>query len=69
MLTEIAIGYRPFNYHSSYGFAIGVYAAARFDPTAPGYVEISGGLQIDLEFIIAIPVLYGVMAARGSSVH
>ena len=64
-LAQIALGYRPYNYFSAYGYALGIYAGARVqvepDPRA---WEITVGVEVDLEFIFAIPFMFFVELAR-----
>ena len=58
-LAQIALGYRPYNYFSVYGYGVSVYAGARVqlerDPRA---WEISIGVEIDAEFLFVIPVMF-----------
>lgn len=66
-LAHIALGYRPYNYFSVYGYGVAVYAGARVqlerDPRA---WEVSLGVEIDAEFLFAVPIMfvYGLANAR-----
>ena len=68
--AQLAFGYRPYNYFSPYGYALNVYAGARVqvepDPRA---WEFTIGVEVDAEFLFAIPVMFFVELARGSDPH
>lgn len=52
-----AWGYRSYNYHGVYGLGLMGYVTARADLAAPHGWEILGGIEIDLEFLIALPAM------------
>lgn len=53
----VAWGYRSYNYHGVYGLGLMGYVTARADLAAPHGWEIVGGIEIDLEFLIAVPAM------------
>ncbi len=54
-LGTIAFGYRDYDYHDPYGFAVDVYATYRVDFEDANRFEITGGLAFDLELIFVLP--------------
>jgi hypothetical protein len=57
-LGKLAFGFRDYNYHSAYGYALELYATARVDVGDPSRVDLSFGASVDLMFILVVPVLY-----------
>lgn len=49
-----AFGYRSYNFHSRYGYAINVFASTRTDLIGRG-LEVTGGIELDLAFPTVIP--------------
>lgn len=65
-LGTLAWGYRSYNYHGPYGFGLMAYVTARRDLTDPHGWEIVGGIEIDLEFLVAVPAMgIGMLFGRG----
>ena len=65
LLGQLALGYRPYNYFSDYGYALNVYAGARWQVERdPAAWEITVGFEVDLEFVFAIPFMFFVELAR-----
>jgi hypothetical protein len=56
-------GSRSYNFHSSYGMAIGLFAQTRWVPESPSTLDVVIGVQLDAE-ILALPVLFVVNAFR-----
>lgn len=54
-LATLAFGYRGYDYHDPYGFAVDVYATYRADFEDPGRFEVTAGLAFDLELIFVLP--------------
>ena len=54
-LATIAFGYRDYDYHDPYGFAVDIYATYRVDFEDAGRFEVTGGLAFDLELIFVLP--------------
>ena len=57
-LGTLAFGYRPYNFFYAYGYGLQVYASVRYGLDAAHAVEVSGGIEIDLEFITVIPLMF-----------
>lgn len=57
-LGTLAWGFRSYNYQSAYAFAFQVYVTGRTDLDRSGMWQITGGIELDLEFLIGIPVLF-----------
>ncbi|HJL18624.1 MAG TPA: hypothetical protein RMH99_23385 [Sandaracinaceae bacterium LLY-WYZ-13_1] len=67
---ELAFGWRPYNYFSPYGYALNVYAGTRVQlEGAPRAWEVTVGVEVDLEFLVAIPFMFFVELARGEDPH
>jgi len=63
---QLALGWRPYNYFSPYAYALNVYAGARAQvQSEPRAWEVTVGVEVDLEFIFAIPFMFFVELARG----
>ena len=56
-------GSRSYNFHSWYGFALGIFAQARWVPSPPAAGDFILGVQIDGEFI-AMPSILIFSALR-----
>ena len=56
-------GSRSYNFHSSYGMAIGFFAQTRWVPESPSTLDVVLGVRVDAE-ILALPVLFVVNAFR-----
>jgi len=56
-----AFGYRSYNFHSRYGYAINLFASTRTDLIGRGF-EVTGGIELDLAFPALIPVRMMKMA-------
>lgn len=54
-------GSRSYNYHSSYGMAVGLFVQTRWVPLPPATLDVVIGVQLDLE-LLALPVV-GVISA------
>jgi hypothetical protein len=64
-LGVISFGWRPYNYFSLYTWAIQLYAASRVQlESDPRAWEITAGVEIDFEFLFAIPFMFFVELAR-----
>lgn len=59
-LAKLAFGFRDYNYHSAYGYALELYATTRIDVDDPSRVDLSFGVSVDLMFILVVPTLYFV---------
>jgi len=69
-MGHVAVGWRPYNYFSAYGYALNAYAAARVQAESePRAWEITIGVEVDLEVLFAIPAMFFVELARGSDPH
>jgi len=64
-LAQIALGYRPYNYFSAYAYGLSLYAGARVQLEGGRVWEITAGLEVDLEFIFAIPFMFVYELANG----
>lgn len=64
-LARVAFGYRPYDYFSRYAYGLQLYVDARRSVTGPERWELSGGIEVDLEFAFVIPVLFVVMWLSG----
>ena len=58
VLGRVAFGYHPYNYLAPYAYALGVYADVRRDLGAINLWQVTGGVEIDLEFLVAIPFMF-----------
>lgn len=58
--ATVALGYRAYNYHSAYGFGLALYVTGRTSIDDDSVREITAGVEIDLEFLIAIPAMFVV---------
>lgn len=61
---QLAFGWRPYNYFSAYGWTAGVYAAGRAQMENGRAWEITIGIELDLELLVAIPFMFFVELAR-----
>ena len=57
-LGTLAFGYRPYNSSSPYGYGLQLYATMRYGLDAAHAVEVTGGIEIDLEFLSVIPFMF-----------
>lgn len=57
-LGTVAFGYRPFNFFSPYGYGLELYASVRYGLDQAHPIEISGGIEIDLEFLTVLPFMF-----------
>jgi hypothetical protein len=57
-LGTLAWGYRSYNHHAAYGYALQLYASGRLGLDDTSRWEITGGVEIDLVFLIAIPAIF-----------
>lgn len=57
-LARLWLGYRPYNYLFGYGYGLGFYVDARAGLGGPARWEITGGVEVDLQFVIGIPILF-----------
>lgn len=62
--TTLAMGYRSYNYHSSYGYALQAFLRGRHDFDATWM--LSFGVEVDLQFF-AIPAVFIAQWFRGPS--
>lgn len=63
-LGQIAFGWRPYDYFSAYAWTAGVYAAGRVQLENDRAWEITIGVEVDLEFLFVIPLMFFVELAR-----
>lgn len=56
-LSTLAWGYRSYNFHGAYGFGLMGYVSARTNVRDPRAWEIVAGVEIDLQFLVAIPAM------------
>lgn len=57
-LGTLAWGYRSYNHHAAYGFGLQLYVSTRLDLTDTSRWQITGGIEIDLLFLVAIPSIF-----------
>ena len=57
-VATVHLGYRSYNYHSIYGYGLAAYVGARVGLGDQGGIEVTAGIEIDLAFLIAIPVAF-----------
>lgn len=57
-LGTLAWGYRSYNHHSAYAFGLQIYASGRVGLDDTARWEITGGVEIDLLFLVAIPSMF-----------
>jgi hypothetical protein len=63
-LGQLAVGWRPYNYFSAYSWAINFYAGTRVQLMEPRVWEVTAGIEIDLEILFVIPVMFIVELAQ-----
>jgi hypothetical protein len=56
-LSTLAWGYRSYNFHGPYGFGLMGYVSTRTNLQDPRAWEITVGVEIDLQFLIAMPAM------------
>lgn len=54
----IAFGYRAYNHHSVYGFALNLYATTRTWLDDTSTYEVTFGVEIDLAFTLGVPFMF-----------
>lgn len=59
-----AFGYRSYNYHGRYGLGINFYATTRVDLHGTRGLEVTGGIEFDLQLGLLIPALMIKTAAN-----
>ena len=57
-LATLAFGYRAYNYHHTYGFALQAYLSGRTWLDREATWEITGGIEIDLAFTLGVPIMF-----------
>jgi hypothetical protein len=57
-VSTLAFGYRAYNHHSVYGFALNVYATTRTWLDDPATNEVTFGVEIDLAFTLGVPFMF-----------
>lgn len=63
-MGQIAFGWRPYDYFSAYAWTAGFYAAGRVQLEGERAWEITIGVEVDLELLFVIPVMFFVELAR-----
>lgn len=61
----LAWGYRSYNFHARYQIGLHVYVSSRVHLDDPSRWEMTGGIEIDLQPMIAIPAMFVINAFRG----
>lgn len=64
-LGALAFGWRPYDYFGPYAWAVQLYTAARVQALDPRVWELTVGVEVDLEIVFVIPILFVVQLARG----
>jgi hypothetical protein len=59
-LGRVTFGYHPYNYFNAYAYALDFYIDTRIDLRREGVWQLTAGLEIDLEFVIVVPVMFVV---------
>ncbi len=62
----VAWGYRSYNFHSPYQMGFDVFVTSRVHLDDPSRWEITAGIEIDLEALVAIPAMFVVNLFRRS---
>lgn len=57
-LGRLTFGYHAYNYLAPYAYALNLYADIRHDLGTHNEWSITGGVEIDLEFLLVIPVMF-----------
>jgi hypothetical protein len=57
-LATIAFGYRAYNHHSLYGFALQAYVTGRTWLDRESTWEITFGVEVDLAFTLGVPFMF-----------
>jgi hypothetical protein len=63
-VATLAWGYRSYNFHSAYGLGLQVFVSGRVHLDEPGRWEVTAGIEIDLEAMIAIPAAFLISLFR-----
>ena len=58
VLGTLAWGFRPYNHHSAYGYALNLYVSARADLPHFDRLQLTAGIEVDLLFLVAIPAIF-----------
>lgn len=58
-------GYRSYNFHGRYGLGLQIFVSGRVRWDEPRQWEVTAGIEIDLEAMIAIPALFLFSLFRG----
>lgn len=66
VLSRVTFGYHAYNYLSPYAYALDLYVDGRVDLARDGLWQVMAGVEIDLEFVIAIPVMFVAKWLTGS---
>jgi len=53
----ISWGWRGYNYHGAYGWALNVFFSDRKSLSGTEVVEFTGGVECDLQIIVVAPLL------------
>lgn len=64
-VATLAFGYRSYNYHGPYAQGYQLYVSARMRADGSGVWEVTGGVEIDLQGMVAIPAMALVTLFRG----
>lgn len=59
-------GYRSYNFHGPYQMGFDVFVTSRVHLDEPGRWELTAGIEIDLEVLVAIPAMFLVNLFRRS---
>jgi hypothetical protein len=57
-LGTATFGFRSYDFHDSYGFALQLYATGRVDLEDPARWEATAGVEIDLELLFVLPARF-----------
>lgn len=57
-LGVVAFGWRPYDYFSAYSWAVNGYVSTRVQLFEPRVWEVTAGIEIDCEFLFAIPFMF-----------
>lgn len=65
----ISWGWRGYNYHSAYGWALNIFFSGRKSLSGTEVVELTGGVECDLQFLTILPLLAIRNAMGGKDPH
>lgn len=54
----LAWGYRSYNFHAPYQIGMNLFVSSRVHLDEPGRWEVTAGIEIDLEVLVAIPAMF-----------